>query len=60
VSQRMKRSGCRSEPRTGDEVLQLRALQLSDRWSAAMDASLRSLRKPVHVPSRQEGRQVAA
>jgi hypothetical protein len=60
VSQRMKRSGCRWKPRTGDEVLQLRALQLSDRWELAMDAVLRPLRKPVHRLSRAEGRAAAA
>ncbi len=60
VSQRMKRSGCRWKPRTGDEVLQLRALQLSDRWEPAMDAVLRPLRKPVHRLSRAEGRAAAA
>ena len=60
VSQRMKRSGCRWKPRTGDEVLQLRALQLSDRWEPAIDAVLRPLRKPVHRLSRAEGRAAAA
>ena len=60
VSQRMKRSGCRWKPRTGDEVLQLRALQLSDRWEPPMDAVLRRLRKPVHRLSRAEGRAAAA
>jgi hypothetical protein len=47
-------------PRTGDEVLQLRALQLSDRWEPAIDAVLRPLRKPVHRLSGAEGRAAAA
>ena len=36
---------------SGNEILQLRALQLSDRWGAAMPRILSPLRKPVHVVS---------
>jgi hypothetical protein len=35
VTVRMKRLGARWKHTTGDEVMQLRALQLSDRWAAA-------------------------
>jgi len=54
VGQRMKRSGSSWKPTTGNEVLQLRALQLSDRWDAAMKRVLRPLRKPVHVLTREQ------
>ena len=55
VSVRMKRCGLRWKHQSGNEILQLRALQLSDRWDAAMPRILGSLRKPVHiVASRRE------
>jgi len=50
----MKRCGARWKHQSGNEILQLRALQLSDRWDAAMPRILSPLRKPVHVISRAE------
>ena len=41
VGQRMKRSGSRWKNATGDHVLHMRALSLSDRWDAAMGITLR-------------------
>ena len=49
VSVRMKRPGARWKHATGDEVLQLRALQLSDRWAAAVQRAIRPLAKPVQI-----------
>ena len=54
VSLRMKRCGARWKHTSGNEILQLRALQLSDRWDAAMPRVLSPLRKPVHVITRGE------
>jgi hypothetical protein len=50
----MKRPGSRWKHSSGNEILQLRALQLRDRWEAAMPRVLSSLRKPVHVATRDE------
>ena len=49
VSIRMKRPGSRWKYRTGNEVLQLRALQLSERWDQGMGHTLRPLRRKVTV-----------
>ena len=54
VTVRMKRCGARWKHQSGNEILQLRALQLSDRWEPAMQRILSPLRKPVHVISRAE------
>jgi hypothetical protein len=34
---------------SGDDVLQLRALQLSDRWAAAIARATKPLAKPVQI-----------
>jgi hypothetical protein len=61
VSVRMKRCGSRWKHQSGNEILQLRALQLSDRWEAALPRILGPLRKPVHVvTSRSEALRAAA
>ena len=49
VAVRMKRPGAQWKEETGASVLHLRALALSDRWDAAMDRTLRPLRKPVQL-----------
>jgi hypothetical protein len=49
VQVRMKRAGSRWKAPTGRHVLQLRALAVSDRWPAAMDLTLRPLRKSVRA-----------
>ena len=46
---RLKRSGARWKEPTGEHVVQLRALALSDRWHQAMDLTLRPLRKAVRA-----------
>ena len=46
---RMKRSGSRWKERTARDIINLRALALSDRWSPAMTLALRPLRKRVRV-----------
>jgi len=49
VEVRMKRAGSRWKVPTGRHVLHLRALATSDRWTEAMDLTLRPLRKSVRV-----------
>jgi hypothetical protein len=49
VAIRMKRAGSRWKAPTGNEVLTLRALQLSDRWEAAVSGALKPLAKAVRV-----------
>jgi hypothetical protein len=49
VTVRMKRPGARWKHTTGDEVMQLRALQLSDRWASAVQRATRPLAKPVQI-----------
>jgi hypothetical protein len=49
MSVRMKRPGARWKHTTGDEVMQLRALQLSDRWTPAVQSATRPLAKPVLI-----------
>jgi hypothetical protein len=49
VALRMKRPGSRWKETTGQHVIQLRALLLSDRWQAAMDHTLKPLRRPVRA-----------
>jgi len=44
---RMKRPGSRWKTTTGDHVLHLRALALSDRWDDAVQLTLAHLQKPV-------------
>jgi hypothetical protein len=49
VAVRMKRPGARWKEDTGEHLLNLRALALSDRWGAAMTLTLQPLRKAVRV-----------
>lgn len=49
MAQRMKRSGSRWKEETGEHVVQLRALALSDRWEPAMAHTMRPLRKAVQA-----------
>jgi hypothetical protein len=49
VAVRMKRPGARWKEETGEHLLNLRALALSDRWEAAMTLTLQPLRKAVRV-----------
>jgi hypothetical protein len=44
---RMKRSGARWKPGTGEDIVRLRALALSDRWELAMQLILAPLRTAV-------------
>jgi hypothetical protein len=49
VAVRMKRPGARWKEETGEHLLNLRALALSDRWETAMTLTLRPLRKPIRL-----------
>jgi hypothetical protein len=44
---RMKRPGARWKEESGEHLLNLRALALSDRWETAMTLTLRPLRKAI-------------
>jgi hypothetical protein len=46
---RMKRSGARWKEATAADVINLRALALSDRWEPALQLTLAPLRKAVRV-----------
>jgi hypothetical protein len=46
---RMKRSGARWKEQTARDVINLRALALSDRWNAALHLTFAPLRKAVRV-----------
>jgi hypothetical protein len=56
VSLRMRRPGSRWKEKSGEEILQLRALLLSDRWQDGVRRSLSPLRKPVKFVGKMEAR----
>lgn len=49
VALRMKRPGARWKQATGERLLHLRALALSDRWNAALKLTLSRLRSPIRL-----------
>ena len=48
---RLKRCGSRCKNATGQHIVQLRALGLSDRWGPAVELTLRPLRRAVRAAS---------
>jgi hypothetical protein len=49
VAIRMKRPGARWKQATGERLLHLRALALSDRWNPALNLTLVRLRSPIRT-----------
>ena len=49
IEGRMKKPGARWKIRTGDHVLQMRALAHSDQWNDAIDLALRPLRRSIRI-----------
>lgn len=49
IEGRMKRPGARWKIRSGDHVLQMRALAYSDRWGDAIDMALKPLRGSIRI-----------